>query len=154
MKKFLISVIIVTLIICFCSCNKTFDGYYYNLEDARNEEQKYYEQYDYLFTAEEEDILVDFIIDGEQINIISFRTRERNDKIQYRLTDIHSTILSYNINSFKDENQYVWEKEGLWENLLEWSVVTEEFNKSHNNYKGFSFSYNENEFFLCYRISE
>ena len=154
MKKILISLIVVTLIICLCACNKTFDGYYYNLEDARNEEQKYYEQYDYLFTAEEEGIVVDFIIDGEQINIISFRTREHTDNTQYRLTHIHSTVLSYNINSFKDENQYVWEKEGLWENLLEWSIVTEAFNKSHDNYKGFRFSYNENEFYLCYRISE
>ena len=150
MKKILISLIVVTLIICLCACNKTFDGYYYNLEDARNEEQKYYEQYDYLFTAEEEGIIIDFIIDGDQLHIVKIEITERNSNRLYWARSISTSF----IHNSEKNTEYEWNTTSNFVKQVEWLIVSKEFNESHNNYQGFNIVYNDKQCVLCYRISE
>jgi hypothetical protein len=150
MKKLLISLIVVTLIICLCACNKTFDGYCYNLEDARNEEQKYYEQYDYLFTAEEEGIIIDFIIDGDQLHIVKIEITERDSNRLYWARSISTSF----IHNSEKNTEYEWNTTSNFVKQVEWLIVSKEFNQSHNNYQGFNFVYNDKQCVLCYRISE
>ena len=150
MKKLLISVIILAFMFNFFACSRTIDGYFYELDDARNEEQKYYEQYDYLFTAEEEGIIIDFIIDGDQLHIVKIEITERDSNRLYWARSISTSF----IHNSEKNTEYEWNTTSNFVKQVEWLIVSKEFNESHNNYQGFNFVYNDKQCVLCYRISE
>ena len=150
MKKLLISVIILAFMFNFFACSRTIDGYFYELDDARNEEQKYYEQYDYLFTAEEEGIIIDFIIDGDQLHIVIIEITERDSNRLYWARSISTSF----IHNSEKNTEYEWNTTSNFVKQVEWLIVSKEFNESHNNYQGFNFVYNDKQCVLCYRISE
>ena len=73
MKKVLSVLLLSTLLILvFTSCKTTFDGYSYNIDDARKQEASYYEEYDYIFSIEDDGNYIDFLVCGGQLRIVKF----------------------------------------------------------------------------------
>ena len=86
MKKVLSVLLLSTLLILvFTSCKTTFDGYSYNIDDARKQEASYYEEYDYIFSIEDDGNYVDFLVCGGQLRIVKFDTKEQSNTTLYKI---------------------------------------------------------------------
>ena len=61
MKKLLFTLsLILSLTFIFSACSTTFDGYSYNLDDARKNESSIYEEYDYFLRLKAKGITLIF----------------------------------------------------------------------------------------------
>ena len=146
--KFLAFAILFSLV--FTSCSTTFDGYYYSVENAKNSES-FYNQYDYIFTIEKENQIIDFIIDGNYMRIIKIECKEGKDSLLYKIRN-KSTFLINEILAYSDTyEEQVWIKTGNYPFQVEWSVS---YKTTEKNEEGFDFTYNGMECVLLYRIVE
>ncbi len=152
MRKILCILISALLILVFCSCSVTFDGYSYTLNHARTSEKKYYGEYDYLFTAEKENTIVDFLINGDYLHIIKIDIRGSGSTAQYKVKSTASYLISNSLYNSETLDGYYWIQTGKYPIQVEWLVVTKKFNESHYKYDGFEFIYKDTECLLCYRI--
>ena len=151
-----VSLIVVSVLVvlhCARSQSKTFDGYSYSLEDARAEETAY-QKYDYLFTAQEENVVIDFIVDGDVICIVQIHYRGEPPKTQYKVRSVTKMLISQNLYYSQTQDAYEWSTTGKYLIPVEWSAVSREFDDSHDKLGKFEFVYNDEPCRLCYRIGK
>ena len=152
MKKHFILVILLVFVLS--SCSQTFNGYSYNLEDARRVENCYNE-HDYLFTVEQEGAIVDFVINGDLLHIIIIDCQKHSSNTLYRVKSHYTSMINENTIASEDgQETYFWAKTGNYPYPLqvEWLITSKEFYDSHQDYTGFNFIYNDTEYVLCYQI--
>ena len=137
------------LLLILTSCSTTFDGYSYNIDDARNHESSYYDEYDHIFTAENDGYLIDFLVCGEQLHIIKFDIKEQGNTTLYKIKNRSIFSINEALAYSKSENSEDWTKTGNLPFQVEWSIVE----KNIETPKGFEFTYNNTECVLLYRIS-
>ena len=153
MRKYVALFSILILALLLSGCNVTFDGYYYNLDDARAAE-KIYSEYDNIFTAKYEDKIVDFVICGDIMRISKIDCRGEGEKTQYNIKSTSSYIIAEHIAEFNSDNDYHWTMTGNFCVQVEFAIVTKEFNASRDNYECFEFVYEDTTYCLCYKIYE
>ena len=145
MKKilFLLS-LILSLIFVFTSCSTTFDGYSYNIDDARKNESSFYEDYDYFFTTESEGYFIDFLICGKQLRIVKFDTKEQNKNTLYQIKSKATFLID---EALLDNT---WTKTGAFPCQVEWRIIE----KDSEAIEGFEFIYNNRTYMLQYRVDQ
>lgn len=153
MKKYFLFFAPLILTLLFSSCNVTFDGYYYHIDEARADE-KIYLQYDYMFTTEREDKIVDFVINDGKLQISKIVCRNSGGKTQYKAKAISAFIMDEHIASFNSNNGYHWSKTSNIPYQVEFCIVTKAFKDSHNEFECFEFEYDGIDYCLCYKFSE
>lgn len=153
MKRKSLLLVVLLLIFAFSSCGKTFDGYSYTIDDARKS-QKCYETYDYIFTAEQSNTVVDFLISDGILYIAKIDVRDSNSNAQYKVISVASYSIDESLYDSEVRGEYYWVQTGKTPIQVEWLVVNKEFNDAHEKYNGFNFVYKEKECVLCYKIVE
>lgn len=151
MKKAFLTFLAV-LLISLSSC-VTFDGYYYNADDARKAE-KIYSQYDEIFTVEYEDRIVDFIINDNKIHISKILCRGSEEQKQFKVKSTSTYSIEEIISVFNSRNDYNWVGTSNIFYKADFCIVTKEFNTSNNDFEHFDFTYNGTDYHLCYKIYE
>lgn len=146
-------ILICAIAICLSACTQTFDGYMYSLDSAREQEANYRE-YDFLFTAEQENVVVDFLITGNELRIVKIVSRESilSNKKQFRIVATSVFNIDESIYESESNNKYYWISSGNKPIQVEWLVVSKHFNDSHENISGCEFTYMGEDFYLCYKI--
>ena len=151
-------VMILSVILSGCSIQDgTFSvGAYRNdLDKARASEQHIYEQYDYWFTKEHGDIVSDFVIYNDTLNIVQFLIRRTiNKKKQYKCRSIGAYPISFYLNSSNASGKYEWEDPDMFIRGFSWCIVDKTFNEEHDNYPAFEFNYRGQDLHLCYKLSQ
>lgn len=152
MKK--IAALFVMMVLCLTTVScKTIDGYHYDLDDARSE-SKLYNNYDYIFTKEQENAVIDFIIKGDELHIVQLKAVKRFSKPRYRVRDTSSYIIQQSISRCENADDYYWTNSTkLTVVNFDWCIVTKDFNITHSNYPSFEFQYGGVEYNLCYIIN-
>lgn len=152
MKK--IAALFVMMVLCLTTAScKTIDGYHYDLDDARSE-SKLYNDYDYIFTKEQENAVIDFIIKGDELHIVQLKAVKRFSKPRYRVRDTSSYIIQQSISRCENADDYYWTNSTkLTVVNFDWCIVTKDFNITHSNYPSFEFQYGGVEYNLCYIIN-
>ena len=118
MKKILfLLLLILSLIFVFTSCSTTFDGYSYNIDDARKNESSFYEDYDYFFPTESNGDFIDFLICGKQLRIVKFDTKEQNKNTLYQIKSKATFLID---EALLDDT---WTKTGAFPFQVEWQAV-------------------------------
>ena len=143
-------VLIILLLFVFTSCNTTFDGYSYNIQDARSEES-FFDEYDYIFTIEQEKNVIDFLIQGDYLRIIKFDCKERNGNMLYQIKSKATFSISETLAYSESKSENVWIKTSNFPFQVEWSIVAKDADVLQ---EGFEFVYNGIEYVLLYRIVE
>ena len=146
MKKVIFILSSIILILSLTSCKTTFDGYSYNIDDARKQEASYYEKYDYIFTVEDDGFFVDFLICGRQLRIVKFDTKKQSNTTLYQIKSKSTFLIAEALSCSEAED--AWTKTGNFPFQVEW-LITE---KDIESGKGFEFTYNNTECLLQYSI--
>ena len=147
MKKLLSVLLLSTLLILvFTSCKITFDGYSYNIDDARKQEASYYEEYDYIFSIEDDGNYVDFLVCGGQLRIVKFDTKEQSNTTLYKIKSKATFLIDEALASTDSET--AWTKTGNFPFQIEWRIIE----KDIDSVEGFEFAYNNTICLLQYRI--
>ena len=147
MKKVLSVLLLSTLLILvFTSCKTTFDGYSYNIDDARKQEASYYEEYDYIFSIEDDGNYVDFLVCGAQLRIVKFDTKEQSNTTLYKIKSKATFLIDEALASTDSET--AWTKTGNFTFPMEWRIIE----KDIDSVEGFEFTYNNTICLLQYRI--
>ena len=141
------------LIFNFSSCGKTFDGYSYSIDDARGGE-KCYEAYDCIFTAEQNNTVVDFLINKNVLYVVKIDAKDGGSNAKYKVSSVASYSIDESLYDSEVRGEYYWVQTGKTPIQVEWLVVNKEFNDAHEKYNGFDFIYKEKECVLCYKIIE
>lgn len=149
MKIKCILLILLLSLIC-TSCGALFYGYSYSIEDARKKEPLY-DEYDYLFTIEQENLVVDFLICGEYIRVLKFDCKYEYGHKLYKIKSSSTFLISENLTYSEDPEENAWNKTGNWPFQVEWMITTKNIDSEHENFK---FMYNDIECALLYRIIE
>ena len=145
MKKILfLLLLILSLIFVFTSCSTTFDGYSYNIDDARKNESSFYEDYDYFFPTESNGYYIDFLICGEQLRIVKFDTKEQNKTTLYQIKSKATFLID---EALLDDT---WTKTGSFPCQVEWRIIE----KDSEATEGFEFIYNNRTYMLQYRADQ
>ena len=145
MKKsicFLLLILAITLVVS--ACTKTFDGYSYNIDDARNNEPSFYEEYDYFFITESNGYYIDFLICGEQLRIVKFDTKEQNKTTLYRINSKATFLID---EALLDNT---WAKTGAFPFQVKWRIIE----KDSEVTEGFEFVYNNRTYMLQYHVDK
>lgn len=143
--------ICVSLLFMLSSCI-TSDCYYSNLDDARNEKEQY-KDYDYLFTVETEDAIIDFIIQDNILYIVGIDVIYQNNSPKYYAKEVSSRFIDDYIYEFNQKNKYNWNYSSkLTIKEYRWCIVSEYFNNSNDNLVSFDFYYNNELYSLCYDL--
>ncbi len=149
MKKILpILSLSMLLILALTSCKTTFDGYSYSIDDARNQESSYYEEYDYIFTVENDGYYIDFLICGRQLRIVKFDTKEKSNTTLYKIKSKATFLIDEALLSTDPET--AWTKTGNFPFQIEWRIIE----KDIDSVEGFEFTYNSTACLLQYRIDQ
>ena len=151
MKKAFLT-FLTALLILLSSC-VTFDGYYYNVDDARAAE-KIYSRYDEIFTVEHEDRIVDFIINENKIHISKILCRGSEGEKQFKVNSTSTYSIEEIISVFNSRNDYNWSNTSNFFYKVDFCIVTKGFNDSNNDLEHFNFTYNDTDYHLCYKIYE
>ena len=146
--KFILFVLLCSLF--FASCSTTFDGYNYNIEHARNSES-FYNKYDYIFTVEQDDCIVDFLINGDYVRIIKIDCKENNGKQLYKIKSKYTSSINESLSYSETHGDNAWIKTSNFPFQVEWMIVTKNIDDLQ---EGFDFTYNDIECVLLYRIIE
>ncbi len=154
MKKIFLTLSFVLVLFCLIlsSC-KTFDGYYYDLEKARNE-KKFYDNLDYLFTQDSQDVIIDFIVEDDTLHIVQIETKDYKTNAKYRVKHTSSYAIKEAIYKFDQSNDYNWiTTSNLSPKKVSWCIVSKDFNSINNNYTCFEFVYEGKPYSLCYDMN-
>lgn len=149
MKRKCMLFILLLSFVC-TSCGVNFYGYSYSIEDARKNES-FYDEYDYLFTIEQENLAVDFLICGEYIRILKFDCKYEYGRKVYNIKNISTFFIAENIIYEEDPGEDAWNKSGNRPFQVEWLITTKNIDDAQGY---FNFVYNEKECILSYRIIE
>lgn len=149
----IICVTISILLVFLLNSCRTFDGYHYNLDDVRNE-IKCYENTDYLFTVELDEVIIDFVINEHILHIVEIDCKDLNSKLKYQIKNDSSFSIEENIYIFNQTLKYDWTNSSkLSLKEYSWCIVSEEFNRNKDNLTSFRFVYGGIPYCLCYQIS-
>ena len=146
--RFILFVLLCLLV--FTSCSTTFDGYNYNIEDARNSDSLY-DKYDYIFTVEQDDRIVDFLINGDYVRVIKIDCKENNGKQLYKIKNKSTFLINESLAYSETHGDNAWVKTDNFPFQVEWMIVTKNVG---NLQDGFDFIYNDIDCVLLYRIIE
>lgn len=146
--KFTLFALLCSLV--FTSCNTTFDGYSYSIVNTRNGES-FYDEYDYIFTVDQEDRIVDFLIQGDYMRIIKIDCQEKNRKKLYKIKNKSTFSISESLTYSQFHMDDTWIKTNNFPFQVEWMIVPK---NSDSLQEGFCFIYNDIECILLYRIVE
>lgn len=146
MKKTICLILSFVFLISITSCSTTFDGYSYNIDDARKQEASYYEKCDYIFTVEDAGYFVDFLICGGQLRIVKFDTKEQSNTLLYQIKSKSTFLIAEALSCSKSE--VGWTKTGKFPFQVEWMITEKDIESA----EGFEFTYNNTECLLQYRI--
>ena len=153
MKKASLSVLAMVLAVLLCACNMTFDGYFYNLEDARTD-KNVYAQYDFLHTVEQDGLIVDFIFAGNMLHISKIDCRQSGGKNQYKVSSMFSAPLAQYLTELDNNGALKWYSTGgvpsKNQHKVEFCFSDSEI--ADENVKGFAFQYGAAEYWLYYKI--
>jgi|GEM_PF-3597292 len=142
-------------------------GYYYDIDDLREDIDRdnkkfststYYENCDYLFSKDFDDIVVDFVIRDDQIAIVRINCKEESGRKKFGLLSSSSSSLDNIISRAGSENDYVWHKvmPGLASTKdstqVKWCVVSEASWLYDEKYGSFAFEYNGENYYILYEI--
>ena len=145
MKKLIfLLLLILTITPMVSSCTTTFAGYSYNIDDARNNESSYYEDYDYFFPIESEGYFIDFLICNKQLHIVKFDTKEQNKNTLYKVKSKATFLID---EALLDD---AWTKTGAFPFQVEWRIIEKDIETT----EGFEFIYNNTTYMLQYRIDQ
>ncbi len=148
MKTIRVCSILLLLALLMTGCTKTFDGYYYDIEDARAFEKDIYRECDHLFTVSYEDGMLDFVLQEQTLYIVQYVTR--NEETQYHLKNTAKYTIGMELSGGQ---AYIWSQSTKFAaHPYKWCIVEKEFNESHDNAKAFEFTYQEKTYHLCYEI--
>ena len=142
-----------TVIIMNVSSCRTFFGYYYYLEDARNEKKNYYEDSDYFFTVDLDNAVVDFVIKDDTLIIVEIEKKNGNSISKYQIKTASLYSIEEQIYTFKQIRSYDWTystKLALVE--YNWCIVSSDFNYENDNISSFEFLYKNELYCLCYQF--
>lgn len=143
--------VLLSLIVFLSSC-KTFDGYYYSLDDARNEIYAY-SGYNYIFTEYLGETIVDFLINDNTLYIVEISVKGNKSNPKFKISSTTSFSVEEAVKQFILDNNYHWEStSNLVRHPLSWCIVTESFNRSNNNYSSYVFMYKDESYCLCYNL--
>ena len=149
MKKVLSVLLLSTLLILvFTSCKTTFDGYSYNIDDARKQEASYYEEYDYIFSIEDDGNYIDFLVCGGQLRIVKFDTKEQSNTTLYKIKSKATFLIDEALASTDSET--AWTKSGNFPFQIEWRIIEKDIDSE----EGFEFIYNNTICLLQYRVDQ
>ena len=137
----------ILLILTLTSCKTTFDGYSYSIDDARDQESSYYEEYDYIFSIEDDGNYVDFLVCGGQLRIVKFDTKEKNNTALYKITSKATFFIDEALASTNPET--AWTKTGNFPFQIEWRIIEKDIVSE----EGFEFTYNNTICLLQYRVN-
>lgn len=85
MKRFVaLLLVLVSFSLSLCSCKTTIDGYYFSLEDARNEDSLYQDA-DHLFSVDAGDYIIDFVVKDDVFAVAKIAQRKES---QYTLKEL------------------------------------------------------------------
>ena len=113
-----------------------------------------WDNYDYIFTKEQENAVIDFIIKGDELHIVQLKAVKRFSKPRYRVRDTSSYIIQQSISRCENADDYYWTNSTkLTVVNFDWCIVTKDFNITHSNYPSFEFQYGGVEYNLCYIIN-
>lgn len=153
MKKILIVIALLPLLCLSLTCCRTFDGYYYSLEEARSEKNSY-ESADYVFTKDLDDLIIDFVIKEHILQIIEIDSKDLETTPKYKVQHISSFSLEENIYVFEQSKEYNWENSTkLSPKEYSWCIVSKEFNSNCDDYPSFEFEYEGEAYCLCYTFN-
>ncbi len=150
-RKYLLLVLSLILALAmFASCAITLDGYSRDVEHARKAEDVY-KSYDYIFSAEHDNGVVDFLIDGESLSIVKIIRTERNGKELYKVKCASTFQLDGLVGGAGASEVSYWEK--TWDSIIEveFAVIRNDGTARENS---FSFKYNGNDYLLLYRMGK
>ncbi|MBE6681867.1 MAG: hypothetical protein E7600_06260 [Ruminococcaceae bacterium] len=153
MKRYWIHFLIsISIIFLFCSCGVTFDGYRSNLDEERKA-SGYYDEYNYLFTVQKDDYIVDFVVYDEHYSIITIYTRGENNK-QYNVRSCSTGSISASLYYTNELDKYYWVEH--WNMPFKKSIliVSKSYNDSHEKLNGFEFEYRGEPHLLCYKFGD
>ncbi len=157
MKRIIPSLVIIAVLLSnmmlmfvFSSCSTTFDGYSYSIEDARNSES-FYDEYDYIFTIEQDDRVVDFLVHGDYLRILKFDCKEKNGNMLYQIKSKSTFSISESLAHSETQGENVWLKTSNFPFQVEWRIVTQDVDLLQ---EGFDFTYNDIKCVLLCRIIE
>ena len=137
----------------FSSC-KTFNGYYYDISDARSAE-KFYTDSCYVFTKESEEVIVDFILKKDTIHVVEIEIINQEKSPKYKVKHSASFYMEEAVSQFEQSQTYNWRKSSkLSLKEFEWCIVSKEFDLENNKSSSFEFTYKDNSYCLCYREQE
>ena len=158
MKKYRVAIGLVMVIAIYLVLNLFFpmDGYYFDIDDARSKDEDYrevYQSYDYMFTWEKEGEVVDFLITDQSLQLIKIDIKKRLNKPSYSIRGYSAAPISQYIEEFHDENDYHWNSTDKLTSpyLFEWCIVSKTFNEQNDKEKAYDFSYDGEDYCLCYR---
>lgn len=146
--KSILFILLMSLV--FTSCDTTFDGYRYSIESVRNSEP-FYDEYDYIFTAERENFIVDFLVSGDFVRIIKIDSKEENGKLLYKIKNKSTFSISESLDNSQAQGDDAWTKTGNFPFQVEYMIVPKSIDGLQ---EGFNFIYNNTECILLYRIVE
>ena len=144
--------VLLPLICVSLSCCTTFDGYYYDLEEARSE-KSFYENSDYLFTKDLENTIIDFVVKEHVLYIVEIDSKDLTATTKYRVKHSSSFSIEENIYMFEQSNEHNWKSSSkLSLKEYSWCIVSKEFNDDYNDYPSFEFKYEGESYCLCYML--
>lgn len=142
-------ILLILLLSLICtSCGSLFYGYSYSIEGARKKES-FYDEYDYIFTIEQETRAVDFLICGEYIRILKFDCKYEYDRKVYNIKSRSTFFIKENLTYDEEPGEDTWGKSGNWPFQVEWIITTKNIDDAQGY---FNFIYNDIECILSYRI--
>lgn len=154
MSKAKLIFVFMFAILLLSSC-RTFSGFYYSLDDARNERQyvKYYSSENLIFSKELSNGVIDFIVDDDSLHIVCIVKTTEADVEQFQIKTVTSFILDEHVQEFKNEEQYNFHDSTKLAALdYSWCIVTKQYNENNNNFDSFEFEYNNQLYHLCIKI--
>lgn len=153
MKKFFMALFLLILFSLVLNSCKTFDGYYYDLEEARSQ-KKFYQNSDYLFTKDLDETIVDFVVKEHVLHIVEIEFCTEKENTKYRVKHSSSYALEEAIYRFEQFNDYHWIKtSNLSLNTFSWCIVSKDFNSKNDNFSSFEFAYKDISYCLCYNMN-
>ena len=148
-KRFIALLLLMTALLTLSSC-KGFDGFYFNLKNARKE-IKLYENYDYFFTKKSENSIIDFVIKKDKLNIVEIAVKHKGNSERYLIQNNASYSINEEINGFEQFGKYKWLSTNEASiTACYWCIVSEEFyNLSGGDFTYFEFTHNDKLYYLC-----
>lgn len=141
---------VLLLLLVFTSCGTTFDGYSFSIEDARKSES-FYNEYDYIFTVEQENRIVDFLIYDDYVRVIKIDCKEKKNKKLYEIKNKSTFLISESLLCSEVQREDAWTKTSNFPFQVEWMILPK---TTESLQEGFCFIYNDIECMLLYRIFE